>query len=134
MTSLLSHEYITETTISFTQAFNENNLDMVMSYFAEAGSIYDQFDGTRAEGLADIRKALVPQFRGDFGLMQFLEEEMFCDAQNMKSLIAWTCSLKTSKGPGHWRGLDILHFNKQGKILIKKTYAKAASLKIISEV
>ena len=130
MTNPLSYTYISKATTSFTQAFNHNDLDLVMSHFSENGSVYDQFDGTKAEGLRSIREALVPQFRGDYGQMRFIEEEMFCDAQNLKALIAWSCSLETKKGPGSWRGLDILHFNEQGKIITKKTYAKALTPKL----
>lgn len=131
MTNPLSYTYLSKMTISFTQAFNNNNLDLVMSYFAENGAVYDQFNDTEARGLRSIREALAPQFRGDYGQMQFIEEEMFCDVQNLKALIAWTCSLETQRGPGKWRGLDILHFKEDGKILTKKTYAKTLTPKFI---
>ena len=60
----------------FTRAFNENDLDAVMEWFAE-DSVYDQFDGAQARGLAEIRRAFEPQFAGAFGVMKFIEEDLF---------------------------------------------------------
>lgn len=118
---------LVELTHDFTEAFNREDLDAVMSHFALHGAVYDQFNGQAAEGLSAIREALVPQFRGDFGTMRFLEEDAFYDPDSRKSLISWTCTLSTSKGPAGWRGLDILHFDGGGKVAVKQTYAKTRS-------
>ena len=103
-------------TCDFTDAFNRCDLDKVLSYFAKQGAVYEQFDDETATGLDEIREALVPQFRGDFGDMKFLEEDAFIDASQGKALIRWRCTLATRRGPASWRGLDILHFNEKGKI------------------
>ena len=124
MTKAIPRNDLKKLTLEFTETFNREDLDGVMSYFAEDGAVYDQFDGTPARGLEAIREAFVPQFRGDFGKMRFIEEDAFYDVESRKSLISWTCTLETRKGPAGWRGLDILHFDNAGKITVKQTYAK----------
>lgn len=119
-----TREQLKHWTLDFTEAFNANDLDRVMSYFA-ADAIYDQFDGRPARGWREIRAALEPQFRGDFGTMRFEEEDCFVDATENKALVSWTCTLETRRGRAGWRGLDILHFDSHGKICCKATYAKA---------
>lgn len=111
-------------TRDFTQAFNDNDLDRVMSYMAKDG-VYDQFNDEPAVGHAAIRAAFEPQFKGAFGEMRFDEEDFFVDAEARKSLISWVCSLDTREGRAGWRGLDILVFDGEGKITRKATYAKA---------
>ncbi|MGH7821657.1 MAG: YybH family protein, partial [Candidatus Binatia bacterium] len=49
--------------LRFTEAFNREDLEEVMSYFAE-DAVYEEFDGRRRSGKAAIREAFVPQFRG----------------------------------------------------------------------
>lgn len=119
----LSYRDLDRLTRDFTAAFNRNDLDGVMSYFAE-DAVYDQFDGAAARGLQAIRAAFEPQFSGAFGEMKFLEEDLFIDEQSAKSMISWTCTLETKRGPAGWRGLDLLHFDAQGRITAKLTYAK----------
>ncbi len=108
--------------IDFTEAFNAENLDEVMSYFAD-DAIYDEFDGTRSVGKAAIRAALIPQFEGKFGRMRFHTEDMFLDVDGGKALIRWLCTLEEKARQGGYRGLDILHF-RGGKLVEKHTYAK----------
>src|SRR5438034_6026068 len=52
--------------VQFTEAFNRNDLDGVMSFMAE-DAVYDEFNGTINRGTAAIRAAFEPQFRGDYG-------------------------------------------------------------------
>ncbi len=108
--------------IDFTEAFNREDLDEVMSYFAD-DAIYDEFDGTRSVGKAAIRAALIPQFEGKFGRMRFHTEDMFLDVDGGKALIRWLCTLEEKERQGGYRGLDILHF-RDGKLVEKHTYAK----------
>ena len=130
----MSQNPIASTTLAdaarrFTRAFNENDLDGVMEWFA-GDSVYDQFDGTQARGPDEIRSAFEPQFAGAFGVMKFIEEELFVDAQERKVMISWACSIETKQGTSSWRGLDLLRFDTQLRITRKATYAKAMTLKL----
>jgi len=107
----------------FTEAFNREDLDGVVSFLAE-DAVYDEFNGTVNRGTAAIRAAFVPQFRGDYGKLRFDTEDLFVDAAAGKALIRWRCTLETKRGPAAWRGLDILHVE-NGRITEKLTYAKA---------
>ena len=114
---------LAELVIQFTEAFNREDLDGVMSFLAE-DAVYDEFNGTVNRGAAAIRAAFVPQFRGDYGKLRFHTEDLFVDAASGKALIRWLCMLETKRGPAAWRGLDILHVA-NGRITEKLTYAKA---------
>jgi ketosteroid isomerase-like protein len=120
---------LTDAARQFTRAFNENDLDGVMAWFAE-DSVYDQFDGAQARGLDAIRHAFEPQFAGAFGAMKFIEEDLFVDADERKAMISWTCSIETKQGTASWRGLDLLCFNVRMRITRKSTYAKAKILNL----
>lgn len=109
--------------LAFTDAFNREDLDAVMAYFA-ADAVYDQFNGARAVGTAAIREAFVPQFRGDYGTMRFCTEDCFVDAVAGKAMISWTCTLERDGLTRGWRGLDLLHFEGR-RVKEKHTYAKA---------
>ena len=107
----------------FTDAFNRNDLDAVMSYFSKDG-VYDEFNGKRSRGKAAIRAAFEPQFNGAFGKMEFLEDDLFVDAEAGKAMISWRCTLSINGKPSSWRGLDLLHFVGEG-LVMKRTFAKA---------
>jgi len=109
--------------LDFTAAFNRDDLDGVMSYFAE-DSAYDEFNGTRSVGKAAIRAAFEPQFAGKFGTIRFLQEDLFVDPTARKAMISWECTLTSKDRAGGWRGLDLIHFDAQGHITLKETYAK----------
>ena len=107
----------------FVDAFNRNDLDTVMGFFADDG-VYDEFNGRRNVGKDAIRSAFTPQFTGAFGVMQFLDEDLFVDAGSGKVMASWRCTLSVNGQPTSWRGLDLLHFV-NGKLAAKLTYAKA---------
>ena len=109
--------------VRFTDAFNRDDLDGVMSFFA-GDAVYDEFNGVRHEGKDAIRAAFEPQFQGAYGEVRFVQEDLFADPEAGKVLIGWTCRITTGKGPGSWRGLDVLHFE-DGRLVEKQTYAKA---------
>lgn len=118
----MEREKLAELVVQFTEAFNREDLDGVMSFMAE-DAVYDEFNGTLNRGTAAIRAAFEPQFRGDYGKLRFLTEDLFVDAGAGKALIRWRCTLETKRGPAAWRGLDILHVE-NGRITEKLTYAK----------
>src|SRR3989442_3145678 len=107
----------------FTEAFNREDLDGVMSFMAE-DAVYDEFNGTINRGTAAIRAAFEPQFRGDYGKLRFHTEDIFMDAAAGKALIRWLCTLETKRGPSAWRGVGILHLG-NGRITEELTYAQA---------
>ena len=117
--------------LRFTDAFNRDDLDGVMSYFTADG-VYDELDGRRSSGKAAVRAAFEPQFRGDYGKIRFLEEDLVVDAATGKAMISWTCTLETPRGPAAWRGLDVLHW-RGGKLAVKQTYCKAKVPKLESQ-
>ena len=75
----MERETLAELVIRFTEAFNREDLDGVMSFMAE-DAVYDEFNGTVNRGAAAIRAAFVPQFRGDYGKLRFHTEDLFVDA------------------------------------------------------
>jgi ketosteroid isomerase-like protein len=107
----------------FVDAFNRNDLDSVMSFFAD-DAIYDEFNGKRNVGKVAIRAAFEPQFNGTYGKMQFLDEDLFADAKTGKVMASWRCTLTVKGEPTSWRGLDLMHFAGD-KLVQKLTYAKA---------
>lgn len=109
--------------LDFTEAFNRDDLDAVMGYFAGDG-LYVEYDGRESRGKDAIRKAFEPQFRGDFGTIRFMPEDLFADAATGKAMIRWECVLERDGKRRAWRGLDLLHFE-GGKVKEKHTYAKA---------
>jgi ketosteroid isomerase-like protein len=120
---LASRTDLEKLVMDFTEAFNRENIDEVMSYFAD-DAIYDEFNGIRNVGLTAIRKSFEPQFAGEFGKMRFYTEDMFLDVEAGKALIRWILTLEEPGRQGAYRGLDILHFE-GGKLTEKHTYCKA---------
>jgi ketosteroid isomerase-like protein len=110
-------------TATFMEAFNANDLDAVMAFFAD-DAVYDEFNGTQNTGKAAIRAAFTPQFTGAFGAMKFIDEDLFIDAETGKVMASWLCTLEVKGEPTAWRGLDLLHFQ-DDKLVRKMTYAKA---------
>jgi ketosteroid isomerase-like protein len=107
----------------FVDAFNRNDLDAVIGFFAEDG-LYDEFNGRRNVGKDAIRSAFTPQFTGTFGTMRFLDQDLFVDPDCGKVMVSWRCKLSFKGQPTSWHGLDLLHFV-NGKLVAKLTYAKA---------
>jgi uncharacterized protein (TIGR02246 family) len=107
----------------FTDAFNRNDLDTVMAFFADDG-VYDEFNGKRNRGKRAIRAAFEPQFTGAFGKMEFLEDDIFVDPENGSAMISWRCTLSIKGQPTSWRGLDLLRFVGE-RVVSKRTYSKA---------
>jgi len=124
----VTHAELEDLVVRFTDAFNREDLDAVMAFFAE-DALYDEFDGGRSRGRDAIRAAFEPQFRGAFGRMRFVTEDLFVDPASGKALIRWLCTLERDGRVRGWRGLDFLHV-RDGRIVEKQTYAKAERLKL----
>ena len=115
---------LTTLTNEFMDAFNRMDLDAMMSFFADEGAVYDEFNGTTSHGVEAIRAAFTPQFEGAFGEMKFLDEDLFIDEVDGKVMASWRCTLEVKGEPVGWRGLDLIHWEGD-KITQKLTYAKA---------
>lgn len=124
----MTHAELADLVVRFTDAFNREDLDGVMAFFAEDG-VYDEFDGRRRVGKAEIRRAFEPQFRGDYGRMRFVTEDLFVDPESGQGMISWLCTTERDGKLRGWRGLDLLRFA-NGKLVEKQTYAKAERLKL----
>jgi uncharacterized protein (TIGR02246 family) len=112
----------------FTDAFNRDDLDEVMSFFTE-DALYSEFNGQQNRGKEEIRKAFEPQFQGAFGRIRFHEQDIFVDETDSKVLIRWSCTIEVDGKPQAWDGLDIVHF--EGNLVKEKhTYAKADTPKL----
>jgi hypothetical protein len=109
-------------TARFLDAWARHDLDAAIACMAEE-SRYDEFNGTVWEGKAAVREGFLPQFRGDYGDIQFLEEDTFYDAERGRVLVRWVCRFEWKGTIRRWRGLDILHV-RDGLITEKLTYAK----------
>ena len=120
----MTRDELKDITLQFTDAFNREDLDGVMAWFAE-NAVYDEFHGARHEGKMAIRTAFEPMFAGKFGKIRFEEEDLFLDPEEGKAMISWSCVTTTPERRSAWRGLDLLHVE-GGKIVAKHTYAKAA--------
>lgn len=131
-----------ETLDQFVEAFNVNDLDKVMTFFAD-DAVYRPGDGSEHVGLVAIRWAFEPQFARAFGTMRFDEHDRLIDSVSRKAAIRWVCrhdlagakhfrlgltlqriglSLLYGKRFG-WEGLDVFHFSEAGKIVGKFTYS-----------
>ena len=111
-------------TADFMSAFNTNDLDKTVDYFAADG-VYEEFNGTMSRGHDAVRAAFAPQFEGAFGEMKFLDEDLIVDPDAGKVMASWTCTLEVKGQPTSWRGLDAITFDDEGRITHKLTYAKA---------
>ena len=74
-------------------------------------------------GKDEVREGFLPQFRGDYGDIQFHTEDQFIDEVAQEALVRWLCTFEWKGTRRAWRGLDILRF-RDGLIVEKLTYAK----------
>lgn len=132
---------INDTITKFTDAFHVNDLDRVMTFFSD-DAIYEPGDGRIHMGKAQIRAAFQPQFNGAYGVMRFEDRDRVIDVENHKAAFRWVCrhdiSISMPKGlmmalrkliiglavgdRFGWQGVDVFHFDADGKIKGKFTY------------
>ncbi len=133
---------IVETIQKYWEAFNANDLDIVMTCFSD-DAIYQPGDGKTHKGKAEIRAAFEPQFNGAYGAMRFDEHDRIIDVENRKMAIRYVCrhDISQMKPRGlvmallkivaplvygekfGWQGVDVFHFDAEGKIKEKYTYS-----------
>ena len=93
-----TRESLAERTVTFLAAFNDMDLNGVMSHFADDG-IYEEFNGRESKGHDAVRAALTPQFDGVFGDMKFIDEDLMIDAETgKKKWEVWSVEVKDNPG------------------------------------
>ena len=128
---------------AFVGAFNEPepDLDRVMSFFAP-DAVYLPGKKPELHGVAAIREEFAPQFAGRFGAMTFDVYDRIIDDTQRRATIRWACKLDVTGEHGRrataplrwlararhggriqWHGLDVFHFDAEGRITGKFTYA-----------
>lgn len=105
----------------FVDAFNRQNLDDVMAFFADH-AVYEDSYGKRHEGKAAISAQFAPILDGSLGQIQFDGDDRFIDADSGKVMDSWRLRIRIGEeGESLLRGLDLLHFE-AGKLVRKITY------------
>ena len=102
-------------------AFNRQDLDAIMAFFAD-DAVYRDAYGKTHEGTAAIRKAFEPVVGGRLGKIRFSGEDRFIDAAAGKVMDSWTLAMHMGEGADKesaMLGLDLLHFD--GDRLVRKT-------------
>jgi len=112
-------------TTRFVDAFNQQDLDSVVSFFAE-DAVYEDSSGGSHCGPAAIRAAFAPLLAGDPGKIRFDGEDYFAEVENNKVMTSWTLAMKSKDKTMLMRGLDILEF-RGDKLVRKLAYCKAAT-------
>lgn len=122
-------------------AWNANDLDRVMTFFAD-DAVYRPGDGSEHRGKVAIRRSFEPQFRGALGTMRFDELDRLVDEVSLKVATRWICRHDASGFRSHspsewlkriaigltvgdrfgWEGMDVLHFDQAGKVTGKFSY------------
>ena len=113
-------------TAAFVEAFNAEDLDAIMSFFADDG-VFVGLDGTEHKGADRVRAALGATLGG----LRFEDQDTFADLGQGKVLAQWRLHITHKGEPVSWQGLDILHW-RDGELTLKSTYAKARSPQIES--
>jgi ketosteroid isomerase-like protein len=115
---------LTDLTERFVDAFNQNDLDGIISFFADNG-VFEDPEGVSHEGTAAVRAAFAPLVEGAMGKIQFDGEDLFMDVEAGKVMTSWRLSLEVEGKPASIRGLDLLRFEGD-KLVRKQAYWKAA--------
>jgi uncharacterized protein (TIGR02246 family) len=128
---------IAEILREFVDGFNTNSLDQVMTFFADE-AVYLPGDGREHRGRAAIREAFRPQFSQAYGTLRFVVDDQVIDEIARKATIRWVCKhdfattrsclqrllfTATYGRRAGWFGTDTFHFDENGKIVGKFSYA-----------
>jgi len=116
---------LNDLTDRFVDAFNRQNIEDVMAFFAETAQYNDAYGDTHT-GLIEIRSAFEPVLNGKIGKILFKADDRFIDAEAGKVMDSWTLKMFCGEGVDKERsliGLDLLHF--EGDKLVRKiTYKR----------
>ena len=130
-----------EQVMAFVDAFNVDDLDKVMSFFADDAE-YITYDGRHCRGKAEIRSAFAAQFAGRFGQLRFIRDKLLVDEETQQAAVSWRCehglgsalpsrplawvqrplAVLAGKKP-YWEGVDLFRF-RDGKLVGKYTFAQ----------
>jgi ketosteroid isomerase-like protein len=120
------HNRLESLATDFFAAFNRNDGDAAMAFFADS-AVYEDANGVRHNGKAGVGAAFAPLFAGDFGPYEFVIEDMLVDANTNSVLARFLCNMAPDGQAMAWRGVDLLYF--QGDKIIKKmAYCKATEM------
>lgn len=108
---------LTDLTERFVDAFNQMDIDGVVSFFSE-DAVYEDSRGGSHTGHAAIREAFTPLVTGAMGTISFVAEDLFMEEETGKVMASWKLKMEVNGDPVVVRGLDLLHF--EGDRLVKK--------------
>jgi len=117
------HKHLYNLASEFSDAFNRQNLDDIMTFFSQ-NAVFEDSSGGRHEGKDAIRASFKTLVDGGQGKIRFDLEDFFAEVDTQKVMISWTLNTNME---GDWkkrRGMDILRFSGD-KIVEKLAYTKA---------
>lgn len=132
---------ISDIITQLTNAFNVYDFDGIMSFFTD-DAVYVTADGKTYRGKKEIRAAFEGHFSGEFGAVHFEAHDRIIDAENRRAASPWICrhDITHARARGvvsalriaaarlavgnrfGWEGVDLFHFDSNGKITGKFTY------------
>lgn len=127
--------------IAFVDAFNIDDLEQVMGFFADDAE-YITYDGQHCKGKPEIRAAFEAQFAGRYGRLRFIKDKLIVDEATQQAAVSWRCehelgtaltaaplrllqrslAVLAGKKP-YWEGVDLFRFE-NGRLTGKYTYAQ----------
>ena len=116
---------LTDLSTRFIDAFNKQDLDGIMSFFAEDG-VFEDSEGKVHQGHAAIRAQFEPLISGSLGKYHFDDDDFFMDADAGKVMTSWKLTLDIDGKPVSLKGLDLLHFV-DDKLVKKNAFNKAGA-------
>lgn len=112
------HAELEDMATRFVDAFNRQDIDDVMSFFAE-NAVYEDSFGKSHESLSSIREQFEPLLDGRLGKIRFDGDDRFIDTAKGKVMDSWRLVMHIGEDNERTlRGLDLLHF--EGKKLVHK--------------
>jgi ketosteroid isomerase-like protein len=117
-------EHTLEVVEKFNQAFNRQDLDVVMALMTDNCVFEDTYpapDGTRHTGHEEVREAFASFFRSSPGA-EFIAEEVF--ATSSRCVVRWVYRWDAHSDQRNYvRGIDVFRVQ-EGKVAEKLAYVK----------